>query len=98
MDPSDKSKEALTDEEKWQALTRHEKLGEVLLKLGKLNLTQLQQLIDEHADSDSHLGELIVKKGIMTRKEILQALEWQHHADQVSNEAVMELKEKHKDA
>jgi hypothetical protein len=85
-----------SDEEKWQALTRHEKLGEVLLKLGKLNLKQLQALIDEHADSDKHLGELIVAKGLMTKEEILKALEWQQHADQVSNEAVQELKDKQK--
>jgi hypothetical protein len=97
MDSSEISK-AKSDEEKWQALTRHEKLGEVLLKLGKLNLTQLQALIDEHADSDQHLGELIVSKGLMSKQEILQALELQHQADKVSNDAVMELKDKHKES
>jgi len=95
MDSSDIAK-AGSDEEKWQALTRHEKLGEVLLKLGKLNLQQLQDLIDEHADSDKHLGELIVAKGLMSKEEILQALEWQHQADKVSNDAVKELKDKQK--
>lgn len=89
---------AQSDEEKWQALTRHEKLGEVLLKLGKLNLTQLQALIDEHADSDQHLGELIVAKGLMSKEEILQALEWQHQSDKVGSDAVMELKDKHKES
>lgn len=87
----------MPDDAKWQLLTRHEKLGEILLKLGKINLAQLGELMAELGDTDRHLGDLVVAKGIMTRAELLAALELQHQADKVSLQSVMELQDKQKE-
>lgn len=90
--------ENLSDEEKWQRLCRHEKLGEVLLKHGKISLAQFDELMKELGESDRHFGDLVVAKGLMTRAELLSALELQHQADKVSLQSVMELQEKHKES
>ena len=52
----------MSDEQKWEHLTRPEKLGEVLIKLGKINLQQLEDLIKEQSESEIPLGELILTK------------------------------------
>ena len=87
----------MPDDAKWQMLTRHEKLGEVLLKLGKISLSQLTELMKELGDTDRHFGDLVVAKGIMSRAELLEALELQHQADRVSLQSVMELQDKQKE-
>jgi hypothetical protein len=84
------------DDEKWQLLTRHEKIGEVLLKHGKITLKQFDELMQELGESDRHFGDLVVSKGLMTRAELLEALELQHRADKVGIESMIELKEKSK--
>jgi len=84
-----------SDEEKWNMLARHERLGEILLKLGKLNLKQLDELMHEKVNSDKQLGELIVAKGIMSKSEIETALKFQERAEEEFVESVEELKEKH---
>jgi hypothetical protein len=94
MEPSDN--ERLTDEEKWDILTRPEKLGEILLKQGKLTLAQLEDMIKQQENSGMPLGELILSKGIMSRNDLLTALDWQHKTDQVIIDSLTELINKHK--
>ena len=86
----------LSDEEKWDILTRPEKLGEILLKQGKLTLSQLEDLIKQQEQSGMPLGELILSKGIMSRGDLLTALDWQHKTDQVIIDSLTELINKHK--
>jgi hypothetical protein len=86
----------LSDQEKWNLLTRREQLGEILLKFGKINLKQLDELMREQESSGKHIGELILTKGIMTKNEILDALNWQNRSDLVSMESVIELEDKRK--
>ncbi len=86
----------LSDQEKWNLLTRREQLGEILLKFGKINLKQLDELMREQESSGKHIGELILAKGIMTKNEILEALNWQNRSDLVSMESVIELEDKRK--
>ncbi len=81
----------LTDEEKWDVLTRPEKLGEILLKQGKLTLVQLEDLIAQQEKSGMPLGELILSKGIMSRADLLTALDWQHRTDQVIIDSLTEM-------
>ena len=81
----------LTDEEKWDILTRPEKLGEILLKQGKLTLVQLEELIIQQDKSGMPLGELILSKGIMSRSDVLSALDWQHRTDQVIIDSLTEM-------
>ena len=90
------SSKDLSDQEKWNLLTRREQLGEILLKFGKISLKQLDELMKEQELSGKHIGELILAKGIMTRNEILEALNWQNRSDLVSMESVMELEDKRK--
>jgi hypothetical protein len=89
-------KQSLSDEEKWEVLTRPEKLGELLLKHGSLTLQQLEELIKEQEHSGLPFGELILAKGIMSRADLLQALDWQHKSDQVIIESLTELINKQK--
>ncbi|MBX3072328.1 hypothetical protein KF707_04690 [Candidatus Obscuribacterales bacterium] len=81
----------LSEEEKWDILTRPEKLGEILLKHGKINVNQLEDLIKEQEHSGKPLGELILSKGLMSRSELLTALDWQHKADKVIIDSLTEL-------
>jgi hypothetical protein len=86
----------ITDEEKWEVLTRPEKLGELLLKHGKLTLQQLEDLIKEQENSGMPFGELVLSKGIMSRSDLLTALDWQHKSDQVIIDSLTELINKQK--
>jgi hypothetical protein len=81
----------ISDEEKWDILTRPEKLGEILLKQGKLTLGQLEELIIQQDKSGMPLGELILSKGIMSRPDVLAALDWQHRTDQVIIDSLTEM-------
>lgn len=82
---------SLSDEEKWDIITRPEKLGEILLKQGKLSLAELEDLIKQQESSGMPLGELILSKGIMSRADVLTALDWQHKTDQVIIDSLTEL-------
>jgi hypothetical protein len=86
----------LTDEEKWQLLTSHEKLGEVLLKRQMLTLAQIGELVHLQEKTGKAFGELIVSQGFLTRAQVLQALEWQHQSDKVEMQSIMDLQEKRK--
>ncbi len=90
MDAQDKHI-PLSDEEKWELLTRPEKLGEILLRQGKLSLVQLEELIAQQEKSGMPLGEMILSKGIMSRTDLLAALDWQHRSDQVIIDSLTEM-------
>ncbi len=85
----------ITDEEKWEIITRPEKLGEILLKQGKLTLAQLEDLISQQETSGMPLGELILAKGIMSRADLLVALDWLHRTDQVIIDSLTEIIQSH---
>ncbi len=91
MSDSDQLAHGLSEEEKWDILTRPEKLGEILLKHGKITVIQLEELIKEQETSGKPLGELILSKGLMSRSELLTALDWQHKADKVIIDSLTEL-------
>ncbi|MBU6454623.1 MAG: hypothetical protein KGS72_22835 [Cyanobacteria bacterium REEB67] len=81
----------MSEDQKWEHLTRPEKLGEVLLKLGKISLQQLEELIKEQTSTEVPLGELILSKGLMTRHELLEALDLQHKTDQTIIDSLTEM-------
>ena len=89
--PQEEEEDRLTEEEKWDLLTRPEKLGEILLKHGKLTVNQLEELIAEQEQSGRPLGEILLSKGLMSRSELLTALDWQHKADKVIIDSLTEL-------
>ncbi|HEY9679573.1 MAG TPA: hypothetical protein V6C76_16310 [Drouetiella sp.] len=96
MDDQEKQGSPITDEDKWELLTRPEKLGELLLKHGMITLAQLEELIKEQESSGMPFGELVLSKGIMSRQDLLTALDWQHKSDQVIIDSLTELINKHK--
>lgn len=96
MDDQDKHPSPISDEDKWELLTRPEKLGELLLKHGMITLGQLEELIKEQESSGMPFGELVLSKGIMSRQDLLTALDWQHKSDQVIIDSLTELINKHK--
>lgn len=89
MDPDEFKN--LSDEEKWDTLTRPEKLGEILLKHGYLTLGQLEDLIKEQEKTGMPFGELVLSKGIMSRADLMTALERQHKSDQVIIDSLTEM-------
>jgi len=97
-EPEQQPNEQWSDEEKWQFLTRHEKLGEILVKYSRLTLEQLEELLKEQSESGKHIGQLIVAKGLLTMDEILHALNLQHLNDKVSLESIIELQNKAKES
>lgn len=85
------NQEPLSEDQKWEVLTRSEKLGEVLLKRGRITLNQLEELIAEQEKSEVPMGELILARGWMTRQELLEALDLQHKTDQAIIDSLTEM-------
>lgn len=86
-----------SDEQKWQYLARHEKLGEVLVKFGKITLEDLEKLLKQQAETGQPIGQLVVANKLLTADEILDALNLQLQNDKVSSDSIQELKKKSKD-
>lgn len=76
---------------------RHERIGELLVRQGKLTLGQLEEVLTAQGDTTKHLGEIIVEKKMLTLDEILQALEKQKRAVETSEHSINSLKQKNKD-
>jgi hypothetical protein len=70
-------------EEKWKVMFRHFRIGEHMLQRKLITVTQLADLLDEQQRTGEQLGELVIQKGIISRKGLLDLLKWQHQADQV---------------
>ncbi|MBZ0189511.1 MAG: hypothetical protein K8F91_24910 [Candidatus Obscuribacterales bacterium] len=51
----------------------------------------MEDLINEQEQSARPLGELLLAKGLMSRSELLTALDWQHKADKVIIDSLTEL-------
>lgn len=83
-------------EEKWKIMTRHFRIGEHMLQRKLITVTQLAELLDEQERTGEQLGELVVKKGILTRKELLDLLKWQHQADQVIMNLLIDIEDEPK--
>ncbi len=89
--------ETWTDEEKWAYLSRHERLGEVLIYFNKIPLTDIERLLLVQREKGGHLGELIVAAGLLTVDEMLEALHLQHNCDLAAQDSIEALKRKQKD-
>lgn len=96
-DLSSGSAESWSDEQKWSYLVRHERIGELLVRQGKLTLGQLEEVLTAQENTTKHLGEIIVEKKMLTLDEILQALEKQKRAVETSEHSINSLKQKNKD-
>ncbi len=81
-----------SDEQKWEYLLRHERLGELLVKWGKLSLAQVDELLGEQQASPKHLGELVVERSLLTLDEIMNELKLQAAMDETARISIDELK------
>lgn len=91
---ADKAINNWNDEEKWQFLVRHERLGELLLKSGKISIQQLEGLLQQQSETGKHLGEMIVEQNLLSLDEIVNGLHLQEQSDYKSTEAINELKQR----
>ena len=93
VDDSLKELGMMTKEEKWERLSQHERLGEILIKRNILKLSQLTEAMDEQAlTPEKHLGTLLIEKGLVTEEELEEALAWQNKRNQVLDEVLNETK------
>lgn len=81
-----------SDEQKWEYLLRHERLGELLVKWGRLTLSQVDELLSTQKESNKHLGELVVEQNLLTLDEIMAELKRQSVMDETARESIDELK------
>ena len=56
---------------------RGSSLGEILIRTGKINRSQLDQLLFEQRRTGKRLGELVSRQGIVTRQDVESALRQQ---------------------
>lgn len=90
--------EVWSDEQKWSYLVRHERLGEILVRLGKLSLGNLESCLSEQEKTpDKHLGEIIVEKKILSLDEIVSALEQQKKSGHTSENSIKQLLDKERE-
>jgi hypothetical protein len=83
----------MNNEEKWERLSQHERLGEILVKKNILKLNQLSEAMDEQsANPGKHLGDLLIEKGLITQDELVEALKWQEKQNLVVKDALKEVK------
>lgn len=80
------------DSDKWEKLTRVDKLGELLVRLNVLKLSQLTDLMEEQRkDNSLKIGEIAVNKGLITKDDLLKYLEIQLNEGKVVDESLKEL-------
>lgn len=77
--------------EHWDKLTRVERLGEMLVRLQVLKLSQLTELMQEQAVTGKRLGELAVEKGLLSQDELVEYLITQIRENQSVEESLREL-------
>lgn len=64
------------------------KLGEILLKSGKLKRHQLEGALAEQEATNEKLGEVLVRLGLLGQDELSALLDWQHEHTRNSAKAV----------
>ncbi|MBC7474202.1 MAG: hypothetical protein H7263_07900 [Candidatus Sericytochromatia bacterium] len=68
----------MTNEKKWEKITRSDKLGEILIKQGKISILNLISSMDEQSRKPEKLiGEILLEKGLVNQPTLDQAIETQ---------------------
>jgi hypothetical protein len=81
-------------EDQWKVIFRHFRIGEHMLQRKLITISQLSDLLEEQKQTGEQLGELVVRKGIITREGLLNLLFWQHKADQVILKLLINIENK----
>jgi len=72
----------LNDINNWSDVQEHQKLGEILMECGKLNLIHLGMALDVQRFEDIQLGEILLNMKIISTKELNLALDIQAQIDE----------------
>lgn len=70
----------------WKDITEHQKLGEIFMQAGKLNLIQLGMALDVQKFQPLPLGEVLLNMKVITQDELDRALELQEQIDNMIDE------------
>jgi len=62
---------------------KRKKLGEVLQERGKISTTELRQAMADHQNKSTHLGEILLARGLVAKADIATALEEVFHFEYV---------------
>ena len=65
----------------WNDIFEHQKIGEVLLSAGKINLIHLSMALDAQRFQKLPLGVLFVVMKVISKEDLEQALIVQQHVD-----------------
>jgi hypothetical protein len=79
------------EQENWEKLTRVERLGEMLVRINALKLSQLTELMSDQERTGKRLGELAVEKGFISQDELVDYLIAQIRGSQVVDDSLREL-------
>lgn len=76
--------------EDWNDVSEHQKIGEILISCGKINLLHLSMALDAQRFQKVPLGVLFVVLKIITKDELAQALLVQRYIDdRISSGAIL---------
>jgi hypothetical protein len=93
VDETIKELEKLEEEEKWNRLIQHERLGEILLRKKVLKLSQLTEAIEkQRKDNKKPLGKLLLENGVINEYDLEEALKFQQKLNETLEETVQEIK------
>ena len=83
----------MTNEKKWEKLIRHDKIGELLIRQGKINLSKLMDSIAEQENNSPEklIGDIMMEKGYITNSEFKNALETQQIQIKIIMKTIQEL-------
>lgn len=66
----------------WTDVTEHQRLGEILLASGKINLIQLGMALDVQKFQKMQLGQVLIDMKVIDNKILYSALELQNEIDE----------------
>ena len=69
----------------WTDVTEYQKLGEILLASGKINLIQLGMALDIQKFQKNPLGQILIEMKVIDQKTLDAALDLQQEIDELVN-------------
>ncbi|PIQ23961.1 hypothetical protein COW36_05430 [bacterium (Candidatus Blackallbacteria) CG17_big_fil_post_rev_8_21_14_2_50_48_46] len=86
----------MTNEEKWERLSQHERLGEILIKRQVIRLSQLVEAIEfQKEHPEKHLGEVLTEKGLISEEDLNEALKMQFQQNETLRHTLEEVQTPH---
>ena len=67
----------------WLDITEHQKIGEILMQSGKLNLNDLGIALDIQAFEKMQLGDILLNMKVISPQDLLDVLKLQKQIDEL---------------